>query len=195
MACGKWFGRKPRKYATKLSNVIFMFKKIFSALSPNNSSDSKSQLAAQFIEQSREGLAQQTAAHSATWHFGSEENWSVDLDAGIIQFDFADGTQASAAMQVVGTYNELDGTFLWGWDHPSIPESLSKHAQLAQQWGEENEVEEFKSRKVQCSEDEAWSFAAVANRLAKANGVYRGSSDTTLVFMTFGDVKLEAAHS
>ncbi|MBB3121421.1 hypothetical protein [Pseudoduganella violacea] len=57
-----------------------MFKKLFSALSETG----KSQLAPQFIEQSREGLAQQTAAHSATWHFGEEENWSADLDTGTI---------------------------------------------------------------------------------------------------------------
>ena len=52
-------------------------------------------------------------------------------------------------------------------------------------------MKSFVTRKVSCSEDDAWGFAAVANRLANANGVYRGPSGTTLVFMTFGKVKLE----
>ncbi len=172
-----------------------MFKKLLSAFSSAGASTGNSEFSAQFIDQSRDGLAQQTAAHSATWHLGEEENWSADLDTGTIQFDFADGTQASAAMQVVGTYNQLDGTFLWAWDHPSIPEPLRQHAQLAQQWGEEHDVDVFKSRKVECSEDDAWSFAAVTNRLASANGVYRGTSDTTLVFMTFGDIELKSVNS
>ena len=117
--------------------------------------------------------------------------WSADLDAGLIVFEFSDGVKATAPIQVVGTYNQQDDTFLWGWDHPSVPEPLRKHAALAKQWGEKNQVENFVNRKVYCSEDDAWSFAAVANRLANANGVYRGPSGTTLVFMTFGEVKLE----
>lgn len=145
----------------------------------------------QLIRSARENLSLQTTAHAETWGFGQEEEWSADLDQGVVVFRFADGTMASAPIQVIGTYNLEDGTFLWGWDHPSVPEPLREHARLARQWGEENEVQSFVSRKVQCSEDEAWSFAAVANLLAEANGVYRGPSGSALVFMTFGEIALE----
>lgn len=144
-----------------------------------------------FMDAALEGLRLQTSAHSATWHLGQEENWSADLDAGTIVFTFADGTTATANIQVVGTYNTQDGTFLWGWDHPSVPEELRAHAKLAREWGEANNVNDFTERMVECSEDDAWQFAAVANRLANANGVYRGPAGTALVFMTFGEVKLE----
>jgi hypothetical protein len=144
-----------------------------------------------FVEAAVEGLRQQTSAHSATWHLGQEQNWAADLHTGSLVLTFADGTVATAAIQVVGTYNTLDGTFLWGWDHPSVPEALRSHARLAKQWGESAKVSEFTERIVKCSEDDAWRFAAVANRLAHANGVYRGRAGTTLVFMTFGEVKLE----
>jgi hypothetical protein len=147
--------------------------------------------AADFIEAAREGLAQQTAAHSATWHFGEEESWAADLDDETIVFTFADGTTAKAAIQIVGTYNTLDETFLWAWDHPYIPENLRHHAQLAKEWGKNNRVKQFTARKITCSEDEAWSFAAVTNRLAGANGVYRGPDETRLVFMTFGELTIE----
>ncbi|WP_371873425.1 hypothetical protein [Massilia phyllostachyos] len=53
----------------------------------------------------------------------------------------------------------------------------------------------FATRKIHCSEDEAWAFAAVANRLGNANGVYRGPDGTALVFMTFGEVKLSTPKS
>lgn len=144
-----------------------------------------------FIHAAREGLAQQTAAHAASWHLGEEANWSADLDAGTIVFHFADGATATAHIQVVGTYNQADGSFLWGWDHPSVPEPLGAHAQLAREWGVQQGAEAFTERKVTCSEDEVWSFAAVANRLAGANGVYRGSAGSTLVFMTFGTIQLQ----
>jgi hypothetical protein len=87
-----------------------------------------------FIDAAVEGLRQQTSAHTLTWHLGQEQNWAVDLDAGIMVLTFANGTTATAAIQVVGTYNTLDGTFLWGWDHPSVPEQLRDHARLGKRY-------------------------------------------------------------
>jgi len=168
-----------------------MLKVLIVIISSMIATSAMSQTPEQFIEASREGLRLQTSAHSSTWHLGNEEQWSADLDAGVLVLQFANGVKVTAPVQVVGTYNENDGTFLWGWDHPSIPVALRKHATIAKQWGELNKAKDFINRKVSCTEDDAWSFAAVTNRLAKANGVYRGSSDTTLVFMTFGEVKVE----
>lgn len=168
-----------------------MLKILISILAVIFSSSVMSQTPEQYIEAAREGLRLQTSAHSSAWHLGNEQQWSADLDAGIIVFQFADGLKATAPIQVVGTYNQVDGTFLWGWDHPSVPEPLRKHAAVARQWGEKNKVKNFISRKISCSENDAWGFAAVANRLSNANGVYRGPSGTTLVFMTLGEVKLE----
>jgi hypothetical protein len=145
----------------------------------------------QFIEASMSGLQAQTAAHSATWHFGEEENWEANQDTGEITFTFADGMTAQAEFQIIGTYNTQDGTFLWGWDHPSVIEPLRKSAELAKAWGKANHIESFITRKVNCTEMEAWQFTAVAARLSGANGAYRGPADATLVFMTFGEIKLE----
>ena len=146
---------------------------------------------AQFIAAAREGLALQTSTHAATWHLGQESNWAADLDAGTITFNLPDGVTAVAPIQVVGTYNASDSTFLWGWDHPSVPLPLRRHAQLAKDWGRENRLANFTTRLVPCSEEEAWGFVAVANRLATSNGVYRGPAGVSRVFMTFGEVKLE----
>jgi len=147
----------------------------------------------EYLEAAREGLAVQTAAHRSAWHFGEEETWAADLDAGVIVFSFSGGTTATAQIQVVGTYNTADGTFLWAWDHPSVPEALRKHAVLARQWGERTGQPAFISRKINCTEDDAWSYAAVTNRLANANGVYRGPAGTALFFVTFGEVSIARA--
>lgn len=144
----------------------------------------------QFIRAAREGLALATAAHVATWHLGSADRWDADLERGLITFSFED-LIATAPIQVVGTYNTDDGTFLWGWDHPSVPEPLRQHAELARAWGQAHGLPAYTTRKVRCTEDQAWDHAAVANRLAGTSGVYRGPSGPTLVFMTFGEVRLE----
>jgi hypothetical protein len=153
------------------------------------------QSAEQFIAAAREALALQTAAHAASWRFGEEDNWAADLEAGTIVFEFfgdTNDTSVGAQIQVVGTYDTLDGSFLWGRDHPSVPEALSQHARLSKAWGEKSGVPAFTTRKLHCTEDEAWSLAAVTACLANANGVYRGPAGSALVFFTFGEVKVEA---
>ncbi len=144
-----------------------------------------------FIEQSLEGLRAKASAHSATWHLGEEEHWSVDQNTGQITFTFSDGTTATAEMQIVGTYSTEDGTFLWGWDHPSVYEPLREHAKLAKRFCEEHNLPDYTNRMVECSEDDAWKFTAVAARLKKANGAYRGPAGNALVYMTSGEIKLE----
>ncbi|WP_278469655.1 DUF6882 domain-containing protein [Gimesia maris] len=143
-----------------------------------------------FIQQAIEGLRVQTAAHSSTWNLGDEDTWSAEQDSGRIEFSFADGTIAETDMQIIGTYNTNDGTFLWGWDHPYIKEPLRAHAKLARQFGEQHKLSNFTERIVECAESEAWEFTAVAARLANANGAYCGPSGTALVYMTFGEIEL-----
>jgi hypothetical protein len=116
-------------------------------------------------------------------------DWDVDLEAGVITFNGA--TKAvSAPVQVIGTYNTLDGTFLWGWDHPSVPEPLGAEARLAREFGRLHNLRLFTTRKVDCTEEQAWVFTAVALYLSGAQGAYRAPFGTTMVFMTFGEMTI-----
>jgi len=115
--------------------------------------------------------------------------WDVDLDAGVIAFTSATKV-VSAPVQVIGTYNTLDQTFLWGWDHPSVSEPLGADARLAREFGRRQDLSLFTTRKVECTEDQAWIFTAVALYLSGAQGAYRGPAGTTMVFMTFGEMTI-----
>ena len=122
--------------------------------------------------------------------FGDENfDWHADLQKGVIRFTSAT-KMVSAPVQVIGTYNTLDGTFLWGWDHPSVPEPLGADARLAHQFGALQKLPLFTTRKVECTEEQAWRFTAVALYLSGAQGAYRGPSGTTMVFMTFGEMTI-----
>lgn len=120
---------------------------------------------------------------------GEEFDWAVDLEAGTIRFTSATKV-VSAPVQVIGTYNTLDGTFLWGWDHPSIPEPRRAAARLAREFGRRQSLPLFTTRLVECTEAQAWRFTAVALYLSGAQGAYRGPAGTTMVFMTFGDMTI-----
>lgn len=143
-----------------------------------------------FRKQAIEGLREQTAAHMETWNLGGEKEWFVDQDEGIIEFLFENGVVATAPVQIIGTLNPGDGTFLWGWDHPSVEPPLQRAAWLVKEYGEENDIAAFTNQKVPCNEDEAWAFTALAARLDGANGAYRADAGGPYVYMTFGSVTL-----
>lgn len=115
--------------------------------------------------------------------------WDVDLDAGIITFT-NDGIVAKAPVQVIGTYNTLDGTWLWGWDHPSVPAHAAVAAKQLFDYGKRHKIDKITTRKITCSEEEAWELTSMASTLSGAQGLYRGSADTAYVYMTFGTVTL-----
>ncbi len=142
-----------------------------------------------FLAQSMEDLRIKTTAHDSMWHL-SEAAWSVDQDAGTIVFKVPDGTVATCRVQIIGTYNTADGSWLWGWDHPSVKPPLGAHAHQLKAYGEEHGIVPLTTHKLTCTENDAWQFAALACRLCEAQGAYRGPAGPTLVFMTFYKVTL-----
>ncbi len=137
-------------------------------------------------------LSALTNAHDATWRMGSA-SWDADLTAGTLTFTNDRGWKIVAPVQVVGTLNTADGTWLWGWDHPSVPEPLRRDATLVRDFGAAHGLEAFTTRHIEASEEDAWQFAALAAYLAKAQGAYRGPAGSTLIFMTFGQLTITAA--
>lgn len=141
------------------------------------------------VAQSMEELRLKTEAHDRLWRLG-EADWSVDQDAGEIVFSAPNGMVARCVVQIIGTFNTVDGTWLWGWDHPSVQPPLRAHAARVREYGESNAIAELTTSKVSTTEERCWEFAALACKLNEAQGAYRGPSGPTLVFMTFGEPKL-----
>lgn len=116
-----------------------------------------------------------------------QASWAADLEEGTITFTNREkGVRVTAAVQVIGTLNSEDGTWLWGWDHPSVPEPIGEHARLARAFGERYGLAAYTTRKIEASMDDCWTFTALACHLAGAQGGYSGPSGPARVFMTFG---------
>jgi hypothetical protein len=146
----------------------------------------------QQVEKAMSGLKCAMTAHDQTWHIG-DAAWSLDQDVGNLIFSLPQGTEAIAPAQIIGTYNISDGTWLWGWQNPSIDPSLLRDAKKLYAYGKQHDYEKLTERKLKCSENEAWELTALAYMICGANGAYRGPAGTALVFMTFGEVKLSKA--
>ena len=145
-----------------------------------------------YVQQSVGGLQAQLAANDGLWRLSEAASWSVDQDQGQITFSFDNGKRARAPVQIIGTYNPANGTFLWGWDHPSVLPPMRQHAALAKAWGEQHQQPQYTTRLVRCTEEEAWAFTAVAARLGGASGAYRARSGGPIVFVSFGTITLDA---
>ena len=144
------------------------------------------------VEKAMHHLQALTTGHDAAWQIGKAD-WSVDQDEGTIVFTTPSGMQAVAPVQIIGTYNTQDGSWLWGWDNPSVAEPLAAHAKKVHAYGQKNGFEVLTTRKLQCPEEQCWELTALAAMLCGAQGAYRGPAGDARVFFTFGNVTLSRA--
>ena len=128
--------------------------------------------------------------HDDLFDLGTAD-WDADLDAGRITFTSKDKI-AEADVQVIGTYNTADGTWLWGWDHPSVTPPCDAAAQTMLKYGRRHDREEITTRSIECDEDLCWNFTAMAAQLTGAQGAYRGPAGPAMVFMTYGPPSVRA---
>ena len=134
----------------------------------------------------RYAAALEAALH--TW-VGAAPYADVDLDAGTIRFTGGPAV-AQAPVQIIGTVDATDSSWLWGWDHPSVPDGLDQHAALVREYGQLHGLADLTTRLVPVTEIEPLEFAAVAALLAGAQGVTSLSLGRTSVFMTYGEITL-----
>lgn len=144
------------------------------------------------IERAMNGLRALTAAHDGLWQIGQAE-WSVDQDTGKIVFVSPTGMRVEAPVQIVGTYNTQDSTWLWGWDHPSVDPALANDAKKVFEYGKQRGYDILTTRKLTCPESQCWELAALTCMLCASQGVYRGPAGTARVFFTFGQLTMSKA--
>lgn len=141
-------------------------------------------------ERSMEELRLKTAGHDGIWQL-SQANWEIDQDAGTIVFTSPTGVVATCSVQIIGTFNTVDSTWLWGWDHSAVDPTLQEHARICRDYGEKHGIRALTSHKLTSfSEEDGWQFTALACKLAGAQGGFRGPNGNTLVFVTFGEPTL-----
>lgn len=145
----------------------------------------------QFIDACMAELRARTDAHATDWGLGAFARWDLDLESGALVFSDPERGRAEARAQVVGTFNASDGTWLWAWANPSVPEVLRADSLKVKEYLGQRGFEHLIVGKRNCTESDAWEMTALAVRVAGRQGAYRGPASATLfVFVTFDDVRL-----
>jgi len=142
------------------------------------------------LEKSMAELRAKTTGHQAGWGFGKANQWSLDMSQGDLVFTFDHGVVATCPAQIVGSLDSADGSWLWGWANPSIPDSLKRDALKVREYGQREKIARLTSEEWFGTEQDAWSMAALACKLCDGQGVYRGPAGSALVFISFGKVVL-----
>jgi hypothetical protein len=147
---------------------------------------------AEVLRRSLKDLQRKTDAADAAWGLKTAERWEADLEAGTISFVNAKGWTITAPVQLVGVYMG-DGTWLWAWEHKSLPAGwVARDSRLAKAFGEAHGLPAFTTGAQECTEITAWEFTAVACHLGGAQGAYRGATGNGgYWFMTFGQVSID----
>lgn len=145
---------------------------------------------AALIERSMNSLQYKNQFHCDNWKL-DEASWSVDQQQGIIVFSAPDNIVVTAPVQIVGTYDQNQGSWMWGWANSSIEEPLIRDALVVQEFGERHGYELLTDAVCEIDATTAWQLVALACELNQQQGVYRGIAGSALVFMTFGEVSIQ----
>jgi len=139
------------------------------------------------LRSSMEELMAKTQSHQATWGFGTEEEWLLDQDEGQLTFKFP-GRSTTAPVQIIGTYNVANGTWLWAWANPLIADHLKADALRLKTYGEHWGIPRLTSAEWPAQESDCWYMAALACQLVAAQGAYRGPAADSHTLIVFGEV-------
>ncbi len=99
--------------------------------------------------------------------------FDLDLETGDLTLRFDGQPDLVLSAQVAGTFSD-EGSFMWGWGHPSVPQPLQQAAWAAQRYGDRQEIEELLTRGGEATRKKAEEYTAIAAYLAHADGVFIG---------------------
>jgi len=131
--------------------------------------------------------------HVQMWHMDRSGTAAVDLVEGRIAWELPDRL-VTAPVELLGTWNPVDQTFLWGWDHPSAPPGTAVAAAATRDFANEHGIDELRQATVVCSFDDTWSLAAPAVLIGDLQGIYRleSSPGGAWAYLGFGNVSISA---
>lgn len=139
-----------------------------------------------------EDMIEQLAEAHRSWGLGTADRWDLDQRGGQIRWTFPDKI-ATAPAQIIGSYNRSTTSWVWAWANDSILPEMSRDSRLVRDWAEANGHTGLALPRVEVDEETAGTIAAVALRVTRATGFYRGSGSAAFPIITFGPVTLSAA--
>ena len=100
-------------------------------------------------------------------------DYRLNLKKRRIIFSFEGREDITADAQIAGTLSD-DGSFMWAWGHPDVPENMQPAAWAVQQFGERQEIEELLTRGGDWDAAKIDEMLAICAYISDADGIFIG---------------------
>jgi hypothetical protein len=121
---------------------------------------------------------------------GPDSCWEVDLGVDHFVWRGEKGDVVSP-VQVLGTLNPEDNSWLWAWANPSLPLGRCAAAQKVREFGEERRVRPLTTRQLRCEDDQKWVLDHIAIGLGLGRFVYLGHQRQLEIHLLLTDPQVE----
>lgn len=139
-----------------------------------------------FLQRCRDDLVRKNHQAKLDWGLGNESLCDIDLSLGLMTFNIDDEI-VLRQIQVVGVFNPHSLSFKWAIADAGIPLHLQHVARQVHAVAVQHYHPSLLQPVLQCNEEEAWNFAAVACHIAKAEGAYRAKLNGEWLYVVFFD--------
>ena len=95
-------------------------------------------------------------------------------------------------MQIIGSHHAELRDWAWAWALDAVPPPLRRDAEAARAFGERTGTAFLTTPRLEVDTEGAEDMAALAFRVTRASGFYRGPGASSTYF-TFGDVTITEA--
>ena len=101
---------------------------------------------------------------------------------------------ATASAQILGSYNPSTASWLWAWANKSILPEMARDSRAIHNWAETHGHHGLARRRIEADDQQTATIAALAVRITRATGFYRGPGSTAIAVITFGTATLTSRH-
>jgi hypothetical protein len=131
-------------------------------------------------------LCERNIVAAQQWAIGLEQRYDVDQAEGRLTLEFEVPPALVLEVQVLGSFDPSDRSFMWSWHNASVQPAMQVAALRARTEGERIGEPTFTTPVQTVSFDELTPLLAYAAQLAEADGVYRAVlPNHTSVFLTY----------
>ena len=115
------------------------------------------------------------------WPAGGLE---LNQEEGTLSFVAVHGREVVERIQIIGSIDSSDGTWLWAWANPSVHEPLRQAALQVKAFGEKHGSTELTTACFPCSEEKGWELVAIALHVTEGANGHKLPNDGGWIFAT-----------
>ena len=127
------------------------------------------------------------------WGFGSEIQWGMSLQKGLLQLGFSDGSVVEADIQAIGSYSPGTGSWEWAWNNPHIPEPIKKEVAAVYKYGKQKGISYLTKGILPISDKTLPIYlSAIASKVMKSPGIYVGEAEDLTYYLSIRNPRKSA---